>query len=124
VIRWLKFSAVGMIGIGVQLTVLALLVRIRAHYLLATALAVEAALLHNYVWHKYWTWAGRAKTPGSLLRFHLANGLISLLSNLAWMRLLTGWLHIPPVPANLVAIAATSLLNFILGDRWVFTARR
>jgi len=110
VIRWLKFSV-------------AILVRLGMHYLVATAIAVEIALLHNYVWHKHWTWAGRTRRPGRLLRFHLANGLVSILSNLAWMRVLTGWLHVAPVPANVVAIGATALLNFALGDRWVFSQK-
>lgn len=122
-IRWLKFSAVGILGIGVQLVVLAILLKLKVHYLLATALAVEAALLHNYVLHKYWTWAGREKRPGRLLRFHLANGLISLLSNLVWMRVLAGSLHLPAIAANIVAIAATAVLNFVLADRWVFSKK-
>lgn len=123
-IRWLKFCAVGGIGIGVQLAALAILLRWRVHYLVATALAVEIALLHNYVWHKHWTWKGREKHAGRLARFHLANGLVSILSNLAWMRVLTGGLHIPPMPANMAAIGATALLNFVLGDRWVFADNR
>ena len=131
--RWLKFSAVGLIGVGVQLAVLAMLTKLGMHYLVATAVAVETALLHNYVWHRRWTWADRTADrrggpmaerpapPGRLLRFHLANGLVSMASNLVWMRVLTGLCGIPAVPANLAAIAATSLLNFALGDRWVFT---
>ena len=115
--RWLKFNMVGVAGAFVQLSLLAVLVRLGAHYLLATALAVEAAILQNYYWHARWTWKGR---EGSLWRFHLANGLISLSSNLIWMRVFTGWLGIPPVPANLMAIALTSVANFLFGDRWVF----
>ena len=115
--RWLKFSAVGIVGVAVQLGILALLVRIGVHYLAATALAVEAAVLQNYYWHCRWTWKGR---DGSLWRFHLANGLISVLSNLVWMRVFTGWLGIPAVPANLLAIALTSSANFWFGERWVF----
>jgi putative flippase GtrA len=122
-IRWLKFSAVGLIGAGVQLCALALLVNLGAHYLLATALGVEAAVLHNYAWHRRWTWAEREAPPGRLLRFHIANGLVSVGSNLAWMRVLTGVWGVPAVLANLVAIAATSVLNFALGDRWVFAVR-
>jgi len=115
--RWLKFNAVGMAGVVVQLGVLAVLLRFDVHYLLATALAVEAAVLQNYYWHSRWTWKGRA---GSLWRFHLSNGLISVISNLVWMRIFTGWLGIPPVLANLMAIALTSTANFLFGDRWVF----
>jgi len=116
-IRWLKFNAVGAGGVAVQLAFLALLVRLGVHYLLATALAVEAAVLQNYYWHARWTWKDR---DGSLWRFHLANGLLSVISNLVWMRVFTGWLGIPPVPANLMAIALTSVANFLFGDRWVF----
>ena len=78
------------------------------------------ALLHNYAWHRRWTWADRNARSGRLLRFHLANGVVSLLSNLLWMRVLTGGLGVPAVPANLAAITVTSLLNFALGERWVF----
>ena len=121
--RWLKFSAVGLIGAGVQLAALAVLLLLGMHYLLATALAVETAVLHNYAWHRRWTWVEREPSSGRLFRFHVANGLLSVISNLAWMRLLTGVCGVPPVAANLAAIAATSLVNFILGDRWVFSIR-
>ena len=119
-LRWLKFNTVGAAGVVVQLGVLALLLRLGAHYLLATALAVESAVLQNYYWHVRWTWKGR---DGSLWRFHLTNGLISVLSNLLWMRIFTGWLGVAPIPANLMAIALTSLANFLFGDRWVFQRR-
>lgn len=120
--RWWKFSVVGLLGIGVQIAVLSLLMRCGLHYLLATAIAVECAILHNYAWHRHWTWPAReAERPaGRLFRFHAANGLVSLLLNLLWMRLLIGALGIPVLPANLVAIGATSLLNFALGECWVF----
>lgn len=115
--RWFRFNAVGVVGALLQLAVLTLLIRLGIHYLVATVIAVEAAVLQNYYWHVRWTWKGR---DGSLWRFHLANGLLSVISNLIWMRLFTGGLGIPPVPANLMAIALTSLANFFVGDRWVF----
>ncbi|MEP6960491.1 MAG: GtrA family protein [Acidobacteriota bacterium] len=120
-IRWLKFNAVGIAGAAVQLSVLWLLQRAGLHYLIATALAVEVAVLHNFYWHVRWTWKGR---EASLLRFHLANGLLSVVSNLIWMRIFTGWLGVPAIPANLLAVALTSIANFLLGDRWVFSASR
>ncbi len=120
-IRWLKFNAVGLIGAGVQLVLLQTLVKLHVHYLLATALAVETAILHNYFWHTRWTWRGRV---GSLLRFHVGNGFISLAGNLALMQVFTGWLRVPIVPANIAAIAITGLVNFFIGDRWVFSLNR
>lgn len=117
--RWLRFNAVGVMGAGVQLGVLALLLKLHIHYLVATAIAIEVALVHNYVWHRRWTWVGEG---GSLWRFHLSNGVISLCSNLLLMRLFTGAMGWPPVPANLAAIAINSLLNFFMASRWVFAS--
>ena len=115
--RWLRFNAVGILGAGVQLAVLAVMLRLHVYYLLATVVAIEAALLHNYVWHRKWTWPGQA---GSLLRFHLSNGLISFISNLLLMRLFAGRLHFPPIPSNLGAIVLTSFVNYAFAARWVF----
>ena len=114
-IRWMKFNAVGIAGAIVQLTTLTLFVQAGAHYLVATALGVEVAVLHNYFWHARWTWRDRSER--SLLRFHLSNGVVSIVSNLMWMWLLSAW---PVVAANLVAITLTSVVNFLLGDRWAF----
>lgn len=115
--RWLRFNAVGILGAGIQLAALALMLHLRVHYLVATVLAIEAALLHNYLWHRLWTWAGQ---PGSLWRFHLSNGLISFVSNLLLMRWFTGALHFRPIPSNLAAIVITSFLNYALALKWVF----
>ena len=101
-----------------QLITLSLLVRAGVHYLVATAVGVEAAVLHNYFWHVRWTWRDRER---SLLRFHLANGVVSVISNLAWMWILSTW---PLVAANLAAITLTSVANFLLGDRWAFAPQR
>lgn len=130
--RWLKFNAVGAIGILVQLLTLALLAGpLHIYYLLATALAVETAVLHNFVWHERWTWKDRslgharlALLLSRLLRFHLSNGLVSILSNLLFMRLLVGQFHLHYLPANLLSIAACSLLNFFLSDLFVFRPAR
>ena len=60
-IRWLKFNLVGGIGIAVQLLALVLLkTGLHLNYLVATALAVETAVIHNFLWHERFTWADRA----------------------------------------------------------------
>ena len=125
-LRWLKFNFVGAIGIAVQLGALAVLARaFDPHYLVATALAVEAAVLHNFVWHERFTWKDRAGgTAGAtalrLLRFHMGNGLVSIGGNLALMRLFVGVLHWKLLIANGVTIAICSLLNFAVSEWFVF----
>ncbi len=122
--RWFRFNAVGAIGIVVQLAALSLLTAVCGlHYLLATLVAVEFAIVHNFLWHDRWTWSDR-QTDGAirrLARFNLANGLVSLVGNLALMPLLVQLLHLGVIPANVIAIALCSLANFLLADRVVFT---
>jgi putative flippase GtrA len=121
--RLVKFGAVGAGGIIVQAVTLAILLRVApAHYLIATALAVEAAILHNFAWHRRWTWADRPGTSGilALLRFNATNGATSLAGNLVLMFVFVGVFRFSPFVANLITLAICSLINFALADRFVF----
>jgi len=124
--RWMKFNLVGGIGIGVQLAALAVLRSwLKLDYLPATGLAVEIAVIHNFLWHERYTWADRpaARPLQSLVRlakFNASNGAVSIVGNLVLMRLLVGELRLNYVVSNLIAIVFCSLVNFVLGDRFVF----
>jgi dolichol-phosphate mannosyltransferase len=119
--RWLKFNAVGGIGIAVQLAVLAALKSgLGLNYLLATVLAVEAAVLHNFLWHRSWTWKGRRAGWTELARFNLTTGALSILSNVVFMHVLVWRFGVPYLPANLMSIALTSVANFLLAELFVF----
>ena len=125
-VRWLKFNAVGAVGIGVQLAALAALRSgLGVGYLAATAVAVETAVIHNYLWHERFTWADR-ETGSSLVRFlkfNLTTGVFSIGGNLLLMRVLVGELGMNYLVANLVTIATCSIVNFVVSDRVVFEER-
>jgi putative flippase GtrA len=127
-VRWWRFNCVGAIGMAVQLGALALLESaFRGHCLIATAAAVELTLLHNFVWHLHYTWRDRRSASaiaGHLLRFHLANGLVSLVGNLALMPLLVHSARLPVLAANAVAILCCSVVNFSLSHLWAFAPAR
>ena len=139
--RWLKFNFVGAIGIGVQFAALFLLKTVLGFdYLFATAFAVEAAVVHNFVWHEQFTWADRIKSdriksdrirleglPPSwrdslprFLRFNLTTGAVSIIGNLALMKVMVGEGHVNYLLANAIAIALCSIANFLVSDEWVF----
>src|SRR5262249_16260369 len=91
------------------------------NYLMATGLAVEAAVVHNFLWHERFTWAER-RTIGvgkRFLKFSLSNGCISLAGNTVLMALLVS-LKVSYLVANAIVIGACSLFNFIVSDRLVF----
>jgi len=127
-IRWCKFNLVGAAGMAVQLGSLALLNRCSGgHYLMASAAALEVTLLHNFAWHLRYTWHDRRNHSAlfsQLMRFHLSNGLVSLVGNLALMRILVEGARLPVLAANGIAILCCSVINFCLGNEWVFAAKR
>lgn len=129
-LRWLKFNAVGAIGIGVQLATLTILTTgLHVDYLLATALSVEAAVIHNFLWHERFTWADRARISGReslrrFVKFNFTTGLFSILGNVIAMRLLVGFAHLHYLVANMLTIAICSILNFVVSDRFVFSGAR
>lgn len=129
--RFFRFQAVGVVGIWVQLGVLAALTEgFGMQYLAATGMAVEAAVLHNFLWHERWTWRERTRgaaageTLARLLRFHLSTGLGSILANLFLMRLLVGGLGLAYLPANLLAIALCAAANFAASEWFAFAPER
>jgi len=144
-VRWCKFNLVGGMGIIVQFAALFLLKRIlHFDYLAATAIAVEAAVVHNFVWHEQFTWADRTipdriisdRTISDraiscrdiswrssllrLVRFNLTTGSVSILGNLALMRVMVGQGHMNYLLANAIAIILCSLANFLVSEAWVF----
>ena len=121
-VRFLRFNAVGAMGIGVQLGTVALLVHgFGVGATAATGAGVTAALVHNFLWHVQWTWRDHmgpgASRVTAFFRFTGANGAVSLLGSLGMMPVLAGWIGLPAVPANLVTIVVCGLLNYWLADR-------
>jgi len=139
--RTARFAWVGVGGFVVQSLALQALATVGLPYPLATAVAVEVAILHNFLWHARWTWADRLVPLEAglkacsyesacshvrlnrFLRFNGATALISIAGNVALMAVFVGWLHWPLLLANLLAVLALSVLNFLSADRLVFTGR-
>src|SRR5260370_41730144 len=122
-VRWLKFNAVGTMGMVVQFACFGLLFSgLHLNYMVATALAVEAAVLHNFAWHERFTWKERPaeKHAVGLLRFHTGNGVGSILGNVALMRALAGGMRLNHYLATGISIALCSVLNFAASEWFVF----
>jgi putative flippase GtrA len=124
--RWLRFNLVGAIGIPVQFGAFAAYF----HWFgwndkVAAGLAVETAVLHNFVWHQLYTWkhlprAGTGEVAGRLLRFHLGNGIISIAGNVLLMQVLADMMGLNHYLASGIGIAVCSLLNFAASEWFVF----
>lgn len=124
-IHWIKFNLVGLLGFGLQSAALFVLTHNSFSYLAATAVAVELAVLNNFVWHQRWTWSDRPATTKRetwrrLAKFNVTTGLVSLVGNLVLMSILVGRFGLPITPANVITVGACSLISFFLADRIAF----
>ncbi len=126
--RFCRFSLVGLFGAGLQMALLWTLTRcFRLPILAATPAAVEIVVLHNFVWHAKFTWVDRPfrttrEGATALLRFHAGNACISIAGNTILTYFLVQRANIPILPSAALAIAACSVLNFLLADRWVYSS--
>lgn len=127
--RWLRFNAVGAMGICVQLFAVFMLGHmLDVNSLWATALAVEAAVIHNFFWHEHFTWSDRRASQRDgmlrrLLAFNTTTGAVSIAGSSFFVFLFMCELRVPLLVADLFSIAACSLLNFLVNDTIVFRAR-
>jgi len=124
--RLLRFALAGLGGFMVQIGVLALLTDwFGMHYLPATIIAVEAAILLNFTWHERWTWRDRPVSSPSerwqrLARFNALTGLTSIAGTAIIASILVEGFALPPVTANLISIAALGAINFAGANALVF----
>ena len=126
--RLRAFAAVGVLGFIAQIAALDALVRHAAlPYPVAVALAVEGAILHNFLWHEGWTWRDR-RAGGlrgrltRLARFNAGTAATSIAGNVIVTVALVEGLAMPVVAAGIAAVILVSALNFVLADRLVFRA--
>ncbi len=130
ILRVFRFQAVGALGVMVQMvSVIACREWLGLSVMMATAAAVELAILHNFVWHLRWTWGAqnrglRAREIGlRLVRFNAAFGLVSITSNLYFTSLFMRVFDVNYIVGNLLAIASSGLVNFLAGEFFVFPER-
>ena len=121
--RWLKFQAVGAAGVAVQLASLAgFREGLGWSVTVATAAAVEISILHNFCWHRRWTWA--APEQKTVLRqlgeVNLTYSLVSITTNVVFTQVYMQTFAVHYLIANLMAIATGGLANFLLGEFFVF----
>ena len=124
-IRIGKFMTAGAAGFVLQIASVAVLIALNVQYLLATALAVELAIVVNFLWHERWTWQDRPARNarerwGRLARYNAMTGITSVAGSLLLTVLLVESLAMSPVLANMVSVVALGALNFAGAETLVF----
>lgn len=141
--RYIKFGIVGASGTVVNLAVLHfghefLFNEIESGYnkpYFSLVLAIALATLNNFTWNRLWTWSDRVKTleagevqPISLRLLSMEFGQYVTASafgsgmQYVLTLLLSGSMDYRL--ANIIAILAASVSNFLANDRWTFKRHR
>lgn len=128
--RFLKFGTVGASGTVVNIGVLFLAQEhlfnsvqpLELKLNLSLALAIFLATLNNFFWNRLWTWKDRVQYQHRSWLRQFGQYTLACWLSIALQILFTNLLapHFYYQIANLIAIALTSVLNFLLNDIWTF----
>jgi len=122
--RWCVFNLVGVAGFIVQIAIITLLTR-RFEWpaFWATLVALEVVAFQNFLAHRSWTWRDRpeAGIGGGLARYgrYQAAKTTMLAANLVMTTVLAS-AGLPAEAANLAAVLACAIPNYLLSDHLVF----
>jgi putative flippase GtrA len=123
--RFMRFAVAGLGGFVVQIAALAVLTEaLHVHYIAATIIAVELAILVNFAWHQQWTWHDRVggSVLARLLRFNALTAVTSVFGSVVVTTFLVETASMNPIVANSISVLVLGALNFAGSDRFVFRA--
>jgi putative flippase GtrA len=125
-LQLIRFALVGGTGFVVNLAVYALFVHaLSTPYQIAAVLAWLVAVLNNFVLNRHWTFdASAGRVHFQAIRFFLVSLAAFLLVNLVLLTLLVEDVGMAKVPAQALAVAASTPFNFLGNKLWSFRMRR
>lgn len=120
--KLVKFIVVGSSGVVVNTIALFVLYEmVGFHLLIASATAVELAIINNYVWNNWWTFERSAFSITGFAKFNLVSvGGLAITTGTLYM--LVTSMAVNYLLANLVGIALATVWNFGLNFLWTWGA--
>ncbi len=121
--EFFKFSVVGTSGVFVNMGLLLILTRLFGIALeYASLIAIEISIISNFVLNNIWTFRKRTvKIPllKRFVRFHIVAFSAGVVNYITLLSLHYG-LGLTDVIANLIGIAAATIVNYVLNSRWTW----
>jgi putative flippase GtrA len=119
--QFIKFAVVGVINSAIQYLVFLFLYSVTGtQYLLASIIGYVAGMINSYVLNRRWTFRSRNQRLLAELSRFVAVNLIALGVNVGLLFLLVSTRAMAPQWAQGLAIAASTLVNFVLNKVWTF----
>ncbi len=123
-LQLIRFAIVGASGYAVNLILYALFVKVLGvEYLVAETVAWIVSAGNNFVWNRHWTFKARdGQLHAQAARFFVVT-LVALGFNLIVLRILVQSAGMDKVLAEVLALAASTPLNFLGNKLWSFRMR-
>lgn len=125
IFRLVKFGIVGSSGVVVNMFFLWFLTEtFHLYYLISSVLAIEISIINNFTWNYLWTWGDRKEKTSRtivirMVKYHISV-VFAAVGNLILLGIFKEAFGMHYLIANGIGIAGGFILNYILGDRWVF----
>jgi dolichol-phosphate mannosyltransferase len=120
---FIKFAIVGISGVAINLGFFALLLTLGVNKYISSPIAIEAAIISNFLLNNYWTFKWRKtkdRTRIKGLKFNVVS-LISIgVSYSTFLLVLAAYPALPPMIAQISGIVPAMLVNYFLNSYWTF----
>ena len=118
--RFCKFLVVGGLGTLVNTGALVILYhQLHLALVVASALATELAIGHNFLWNNYWTFGRAGLSLHRFAKFN-ASSLGGQCITIVTLWTLVGFVGVNYIAANLVGIGLALVWNFTISVHWTW----
>ena len=120
---FMKYSLVGVSGVFVNLGLYFLLTRYyEISELVAPLIAIESALISNFILNNFWTFGKRitqSRIRVKFVKFHLVSGFSALINYSAFLTLFLVF-GLYDILANLIGIGLAAIANYLINSNWTW----
>ena len=124
---FMKYSLVGVSGVFVNLGLYFLLTRYyEISELVAPLIAIESALISNFILNNFWTFGKRitqSRIRVKFVKFHLVSGFSALINYSAFLTLFLVF-GLYDILANLIGIGLAAVVNYLINSNWTWKGNK
>ena len=124
---FMKYSLVGVSGVFVNLGLYLFLTRYyEISEVVAPLIAIESALISNFILNNFWTFGKRitqSRIRVKFVKFHLVSGFSALLNYSAFLTLFLVF-GLYDILANLIGIGLAAIVNYLINSNWTWKGNK
>ena len=124
---FMKYSLVGVSGVFVNLGLYLFLTRYyEISEVVAPLIAIESALISNFILNNFWTFGKRitqSRIRVKFVKFHLVSGFSALINYSAFLTLFLVF-GLYDILANFIGIGLAAIVNYLINSNWTWKGNK